>query len=148
MDITTATAVVTAAVALLVALITWGQWVTNRARLQHELFDRRYAVYEQIAAFIAEILISGRVPAGEPDNFSRRTKTVYFVFACDSDVKALVTEIYRKAVELHALDATLETLHGDERKRNVEAQRAVKDWFEQTLGSLEKRFEKYLNLTH
>lgn len=145
---TTATAVVTTVIALLVAMITWGQWVTNRARLRHELFDRRYAVFEQIAKFIADVLISGRVPDGEPENFSRQTKTAYFVFACDNDVKTLLTEIHRKAVELHALEATLETLRGDERKANVEAQRLIKDWFDQTLVSLEAKFEKYLKLTH
>ena len=148
MDIPSATALTTAAVAVLVTVITGGQWLTNRARLRHELFDRRYAVYENIAVFVAEILISGKVPDGEPEGFSRRTKTAYFVFECDNEVKALITEIYQHAVKLHALDATLETLTGDERKRNVESQRAVKDWFQQTLGSLEARFEKYLKLKH
>lgn len=123
MDLTTTITLVTVGVAIIVALITWGQWVTNRARLRHELFDRRYAVYEQIAAFIAEILISGGVPDGEPENFSRRTKTAYFIFACDDSVKVFVTEIYKKAAELHALEAALETLSGNERKRNVQAQR-------------------------
>lgn len=148
MNITTATAITTAAVAILVAVITWRQWATNRARLRHELFDRRYAVYEKIAGFIAEILTSGSVPQGEPEGFSRRTKTAYFVFAYDNDVKNLITEICRKAAELHALEATLENLTGDKRKRNVDAQQAVKDWFQQTLGSLETKFEKYLKLIH
>jgi hypothetical protein len=148
MNIATATAVTTALVAVLVAVITWGQWVTNRARLRHELFDRRYAVYEQITGFIADILMSGTVPAGEPEGFSRRTKTAYFVFACDSDVKVLIRQIYEKAVELHALEATLESLRGEERAKNVEAQRVVKNWLQETLSSLEGRFEKYFKLTH
>jgi len=148
MIIATATAVTTAVVAVLVAITTWGQWVTNRARLRHELFDRRYAVYEQITGFIADILISGRVPAGEPEGFSRRTRTAYFVFACDNEVKVLVRQIYEKAVELHALEATGESLRDEERTKNIEAQRVLKNWFEQTLGSLEGRFEKYFKLTH
>lgn len=148
MDIPTATAVTTAGVAVIVALITWGQWSTNRARLRHELFERRYAVYEHIAGFIADILTSGKVAHGEPEGFSRRTKTAYFVFECDAEVKRLITEIYQNAVRLHALEATLESLSGEERKENVESQRKVKEWFEQTLGTLESRFEKYLRLAH
>ncbi len=147
MDIATATTIITTLVAVLVALITWSQWATNRARLRHELFDRRYEVYEQIAAFIAEILTSGRVPQGEPEGFRHRTKTAYFLFACDNDIKVLITEISQKAVELHALEATFDSLSGEERKSNLEAQRAVKDWLKQTLDSLETRFEKYLKLT-
>jgi hypothetical protein len=148
MDVLTATAFVTASVAVLVFLITWGQWVTNRARLRHELFDRRYAMYEQIAAFISEILTSGRVPQGEPESFSRRTKTAYFVFACDNEVKSLIGEIYNKAVELHTLEATFECLGGEERMKNAQEQRAVKDWYKRILNSLETKFEKYLKLTH
>lgn len=148
MDIPTATAVTTALVAVIVTVITGGQWLTNRARLRHELFDRRYAVYEQIAAFVAGILISGKVPEGEPEGFSRRTKTAYFVFGSDREVKALITEIYQQAVKLHTLDATLEGLTGDERKNNIESQREVKKWFGETLGELETRFEKYLRLKH
>ncbi len=148
MNIASAAALTTALVAIVVAIITLGQWVTNRARLRHELFDRRYAVYEQITGFIADILVSGKVPTGEPEGFSRRTKTAYFVFACDKDVKVLVKQIYEKTVELHALEATLESLKGDERTQNVAKQRVVKDWLEQTLGSMESKFEKYFKLTH
>jgi hypothetical protein len=147
-DIPTGTAVTTALVAVIVAVITGGQWLTNRARLRHELFERRYAVYEQIAAFVAGILTSGKVPEGEPEGFSRRTKTAYFVFECDKEVKTLIAEIYQQAVKLHALDATLEGLTGDERKKNIESQRVVKTWFQETLGALETRFEKYLKLEH
>ncbi len=147
MDIATATTIITTLVAVLVALITWSQWATNRARLRHELFDRRYEVYEQIAAFIAEILTSGRVPQGEPEGFRHRTKTAYFLFACDNDIKVLITEISQKAADLQGWEATLESLSGEERQKNLEAQRAVKDWLKQTLDSLETRFEKYLKLT-
>lgn len=148
MDIPTATAITTAAVAILVAIITWRQWVTNRARLKHELFDRRYEVYEKVAAFLAEVLQAGRVPAGREFEFLRETKRAFFVFDCDTDIKALVTEIYRKAVDLHALDATLEGLSGEERTKNIEKQREIKNWFESTLTSLEIKFEKYLRLEH
>ena len=148
MDIATATTIITTLVAVLVALITWSQWATNRARLRHELFDRRYEVYEQIAAFIAEILTSGRVPQGEPEGFRHRTKTAYFLFACDNDIKVLITEISKKAADLQEGEATLESLSEEERQKNLEAQRAVKDWLKQTLDSLETRFEKYLKLTN
>ncbi len=105
-------------------------------------------MYENISRFIAEILISGKVSEGEPEGFLRRTNTAYFVFECDNDIKALTTEIYQHSVKLHALDAMLDSLSGDERNTNVESQMAVKDWFRQTLGSLESRFEKYLKLSH
>lgn len=148
MDVPTATAITTAAVAVLVAIITWRQWVTNRARLKHELFERRYLVYEKIAGFLAEVLQAGRVPTGREHEFLRETKRAYFVFDCDTDVKNLVTEIYQHAVHLHALDAELVGISGNDRTANIAKQREIKSWFEVTLGSLEERFEKYLRLEH
>jgi hypothetical protein len=148
MDVPTATAITTAAVAILVAIITWRQWITNRARLKHELFDRRYAVYEKIAGFLAEVLQAGRVPTGREYEFLRETKRAYFVFGCDTDVKTLVTEIHQHAINLHALGAELDGLSGNERIRNIEQQREIKEWFQSTLTSMEERFEKYLRLEH
>lgn len=146
MNITVFTAIITALVMVLVAIITWREWQTNRARLRHELFDRRYATYEKITGFIAEILTSGGVPRGEPEGFLRRTKTAYFVFACDDDVKGLIKDIYEQAVKLHELEATFDSLTGNERKENVKEQREVKNWFAETLGSLETIFGNYLKL--
>ena len=148
MDVPTATAITTAAVAILVAIITWRQWITNRARLKHELFERRYLVYEKIAGFLSEVLQAGRVPTGRDYEFLRETKRAYFVFDCDTDVKNLVTEIYRHAVHLHALDAELAALGGNERTGNLGKQREIKDWFQSTLSSMEEKFEKYLRLEH
>jgi hypothetical protein len=148
LEISSATAITTAAVAVLVAIITWREWVTNRSRLRHELFERRYAVYEQIGAFLAKVLQEGRVPKGEPEQFLRSTKTAYFVFGSDAAVKLFIEEIFSKAAHLHALDATLDSLRGEERSRCIESQMAIKEWFRKELGSLEDRFEKYLSLQH
>lgn len=148
MNIASATAIATASVAILLAIVTWREWATNRARLRHELFERRYAVYERIAASLALVLRDGRVPQGEPEGFLRATKTAYFVFGSDLSVKAFVSEVYRKALELHALEVTLDPLRGEERSKNIEDQRVIKDWFMDSLNSLEARFDKYLSLKH
>jgi len=144
----TATAVITAIVAVLVAIVTWRQWLTDRARLKHELFLRRYAIYEKIAAFPAEIGRSGRVEAGADIQFLKDTKQAYFVFGCDREVKNLVSSIYSHAVDLHALEAERPGLTGEARSENIQKQRQIKEWFQSTLSSLESNFEKYLRLNH
>ena len=148
MDLQTATAMTTAAVAVLVAVITWRQWVTNRARLKLELFDRRYAIFEKITGFIAEVLQSGRVPSGCEEQFLRDTKQAFFVFDCDPLIKTLVDEIYQHAVHLHALDAGLAGLTGPARTDNVMKQGEIKDWYRTQLRTIESKFEKYLRLGH
>ena len=147
MSVTSAAAVITASIAVLIAIITWREWITNRSRLRHELFERRYAIYEEIAGFIATILQQGKIPDGEPLGFSRRTKKAYFVFGCDNDIKKLCDDIYRNAVDLHVL-GNLDSLSPEQRKENVEKQRKVQEWFINTLNSMGSRFEKYLMLKH
>lgn len=148
MDVANTTAITTSAVAILVAIITWREWVTNRARLRHELFERRYEVYERIGAFLSRVLQEGRVPEGEPERFIRSTRKAYFVFGSDVGIKAFIEQIFKEAVRLHTLDATLESSRGEERSRNIEKQAEIKEWFRQELGGLERRFESYLSLRH
>jgi hypothetical protein len=138
----------TPAIALLVAVITIGQWVTNRARLRHELFDRRYDVYEKVAGFISEVLRSGTVVLGADDEFNRRTKRAYFVFGCDPKVKSLLDDIYQHARHLHTLQAKENNLSGQALNKNIDKQNDEKEWFRSMLDELEHSFERYLRLRH
>lgn len=149
MCIQTISIVVTTVVAILVAIITCGQWITNRARLRHELFDRRYTMYETIASFLASIAIDGMLRQSADREFLRNTKKAYFVFGCDPDIKNLVSEIYRLAVDLDTLHTVLDALTvADQRAANVQRQRDIKDRLQNILDSMESKFEKYLRLDH
>lgn len=54
-------AVVTAAIALIVAVISWQQWKVNRERLRLELYDRRFGIYVAVLNYYREILdLTGR----------------------------------------------------------------------------------------
>jgi hypothetical protein len=148
MDTQTATAIASISVAIAVALITRRQWITNRGILKHQLFDRRYQIYERIAGFLADVIQAGSVAPGRDQEFMRETKQAYFVFACDAEVKALISDIYKHAVHLHALEAERPSTEGAPLKSNLASQREIKDWFSSTLASMETRFEKYLRLEH
>lgn len=149
MNIATASAIATTGIAVLVGIIKWRQWITNRARLRHELFDRRYAIYEQIAGFVATVIQNGTITTGAEINFLRQTKCAHFTFGGDKAVKQLVGDIYKRGVLLQTLQSRQKTLPiGDARNRNVDEQGEVLRWFRTTLSSLEQLFEKYLNLEH
>jgi hypothetical protein len=143
-DITTA--LLTPTIAIFGSIITWQQWVTNRDKLKHELFERRYQVYEKIAGFVADILITGGVKAGKDMEFLVETKSVSFLF--NEDIKSLVSEIYKNATLLHALEAELPGEAGEARTRNIEKERQVKEWYADTLNTFETRFSPFLKLKH
>ena len=149
MSITAATAITTAAIAVLVAIITWRQWVTNRDRLRNELFDRRYVLFEQTRDLSRKSYSRVTCPEASRRDFCAEPAgpTSFLLVTVISRSSSLIS-IGMPAGRLHAPEATLDSLTGDERRMNVDAQRSVKDWFEETLGSLESRFEKYLKLTH
>jgi hypothetical protein len=141
--------IITTIIAALVAIITYGQWRTNRARLKHELFERRYKEYQKITRFLASIVTNGHVSKGGEMLFLRDTKRAYFVFGCDKKVQKLLSEIYRQSVELYTLDSTLNDRQNPEvRKQNIEKQRLIKNWFETTLRGIENEFERFLKLEH
>jgi hypothetical protein len=140
------TAIVTALIALVVALVTRQQMLTTKAKLRHELFDRRYAIYERIAQFLGDVLVSGGVGHGDEIKLLRDTKLAYFAFVCDEAVRVLVDDIYRHAVKLQVLQKKEESLAGEALESNVDKQTEVKEWFSATLQSLDEKFVGYLRL--
>ena len=144
----TALAVMTTAIAALVGFITLRQWLTDRARLKHELFDRRYGIYEKIAAFPADIMISGTVKPGADVQFLQDTKLAYFAFGCDEAVKGVVDRLYQLAIDLHAAEAELPGLSGESRSKSVETQASIKRDLAAVSASLPGIFTKYLKLGH
>lgn len=139
-------ALLTPVVAIVAAYVAWQQLKTNRRKLKLDLFDRRYAVFEKVGEFIGSILTSGKVPPGAEFQFLVDTKAAGLLFG--EDVSQFVSEIYRKAVHLHALDAELEGTTGDARTANIKAQREIKDWYGTALEGLQARFSEYLKLEH
>jgi hypothetical protein len=139
-------ALLTPVIAIVAGYIAWQQLKTNRRKLKLDLFEKRYAVFEKIGEFIGSILTSGKVGSGKDMQFLVDTKAVGLLFS--EDISTFVSEIYRKAVRLHTLDAELEGTQGPQRISNIEAQREIKDWYGEALEGLEARFREYLKLEH
>jgi uncharacterized tellurite resistance protein B-like protein len=136
-------------IALIAVIIASQQWFTNRNQLKNQLFDRRIEIYQSITRFISEMLVGD--PAHEEEErtrFLRATKDAYFLF--DEDIKTLVEEIRLKTNELRSYSRELQSsnITEEERKVNIQKQRELHDWLENTLKTIEPRFIKYLKLKH
>lgn len=139
-------ALTTPVIAAIGIFIAYQQRSVNKNRLKHELFDKRYEVYENIGEFISEILTSGRVREGADFEFLRDTKAVYLLF--DNDIKQFTDEIYNKSVYLHSYEAELKSLTGDERNEAIRKESEIKKWYSEQLSTMENKFIKYLKLEH
>jgi len=118
--------------------------VPGDEKLRHELFDRRYAIYEKIGGFLADVIQRGRVEPGSDVEFLRQTKQAHFLFGGDPEMKALLDDIYEHAARLHALQAKEASLRGYALEVNIDKQTDIKKWFQDTSISLQYRFDKYL----
>lgn len=138
--------VIAVTITALVAIITYGQWLTGKNQLKHSLFEKRYAVYEKITGYMAAILINGTVAPGADVEFLRDTKNAYFLFSGDSKVSALISELYEHSINLHML-VVQEKSCGDEiLKENLDKQNEIKKWIKDKLSSMELLFEEHLLL--
>ena len=139
-------ALLTPVIAIVAAYVAWQQLKTNRRKLKLDLFEKRYTVFEKIGEFIGSILTSGRVQKGRDIQFLVDTKAVGLLFG--AEISQFVSDIYRKAVHLHALEAELQGSTGEARTSNIKEQREIKDWYSKAIEGLEVRFSEYLKLEH
>ncbi len=140
-------ALLTPTIALLGAVIAWQQWRTNRNKLKLELFEKRYAFYEAAATFLGGIMASGNASHAATFQFLMATKGAKFIVGA-SIAEYLDKELYRKSIDLQALNSELDSLQGPERTRNIERQREIKNWFQDQYAVLDHKFDSLLSLKH
>jgi hypothetical protein len=141
-------AIAPSVIAFIAVIIASQQWFTNRNQLKNQLFDRRIEIYQSITRFISEILVGDSVHEEEErTRFLRATKDAYFLF--DEDIKTFVEEIRLKTNELRSYSRELRgNITEEDRKVNIQKQRELHYWLENTLKTIEPRFVKYLKLQH
>ena len=120
------------------------QWRTNRNRLKHELFDRRYKQFEAVRDYLGSMLTSGRVENNLI--FLSQTRGMEFLF--DEDICKFVHEIQSTASMITALNDELSSTSGKNRKRVAQDKAAAFAKLNEYNKCLESRFSSYLTLKH
>jgi hypothetical protein len=128
--------------------IAYRQWRTAQNRLKLDLFDRRLIVYEAAREIIVTVRTSGKVTNEAEFKYFANTRGAIWLFNPEI-VRYLDEELWRKIVDLGALESELEGLPaGEERSKNVREQRVIKNWLGEQLGVMEKKFAPFLKLRH
>ena len=84
-----------AVVALMVGL---GQFLVNRARLKHELFDRRYAIFAATNDYIVHILNTDKIDHDTLIEFKITVRGARFIF--DNKMEKHLKHILSKTIDL------------------------------------------------
>jgi hypothetical protein len=141
-------ALLTPTIALVAVYIAWQQWRTNRNKLKFELFERRYAFYEAAKELIGKIVGSGKATDNDTYQYLVKVKGARFIVG-DKVADYLEETLYRKVTLLTALHSELEGVTDqDERRKNVQRQREVKEWIQAQYDVLDKLFKPLLRLNH
>jgi hypothetical protein len=138
-------ALLTPLIAAIAAYIAWQQWSTNRNKLRHELFERRFEIYASAYNVLFSVSVQGHA-SGE--HLAAFRQTLYKSdFLLDESLSALLSEIDDKYDELRILTNELAALNNeDQRKENLRKQRQIKDWMEKQKDDLKSRFARYLKV--
>ena len=141
------TALLTPTIAVLGSIIAWLQWQTNRHRLKHELFEKRYEVYCATTAFIVSIVQSSKVEHNGRIKFLGDTKPAKMLFP--KKTTEYLDCIHSKACDLGCLIDELDGVGvSPERSENVKKQRELKEWFYSQLTDIDRIFQSYIKLKH
>lgn len=115
-------------------------------RLQHDLYDRRFAVYEATKAFIIGAVDDDRMTAKLYLTFKRGTSQNVFLF--DATLAAYLSEIDRRALELFRIHRRLDEGRLDEEARIgcIDEAAAITTWFSEQFDPLTTNFAPFLRL--
>lgn len=141
-------ALLTPTIAILGSVIAYLQWRINKARLKHELFDRRYDQFLTVRNFLGSIITTGEVKQEEQGKFLVGTRGMRFTF--DKKIAIYNEEvIWKLAIDLEVLQLELDDfVLGKERSTNIYKQAEIKKQLMKELSNLNNKFSDYLQLEH
>lgn len=132
-------------IALLGAWIAWQQWSTNRLRLQHEVFDRRFVLYEQILDLFGSV--TGRSSFNSFDDQLFLEVMLLSKFLFGKDIYEFLEEARQKIADLGALEEERKGLEeGNQLTTLRERVLDIRRWFREELSTIDDRFDKYMSL--
>jgi hypothetical protein len=116
-------------------------------RLQHDLFDRRYEIFEIVFLFILEIIQHNDMSEEGMRKFVRGTTKAPFLF--DQEMTDYFEELRRRAVYLQEAASSLRDGHnpvGPERSAAAKSRAELFTWFCNEFERLVRRFNPFLAL--
>lgn len=139
-------ALLTPLVAIIAAYIAWQQAATNKKRLKHELFEKRFELYLKFKAIFLQISQSANIEYHQVEKFLIDTLEIEFLFG--KEVAEFRDEVSTRAFDvsmgLHNKNSTGAT--DDQRHQGYEQHRNGTRWFVENHQELLDVFQPYLTI--
>ena len=121
------------------------QMVIARVKLQHDLYERRYAVFDAVRAFLNEAVSSQIVSQETFRTFALKTADAEFLF--DDGLAAYLKEMREHASKAQAIYITMQQMEpGDQKAAAFRAASEHTTWLIDQIDGLAGRFPPFLML--
>ena len=138
-------------IALIAVMIAYQQWKTNKAqqvtyekRLKHELYDKRFAIYQAARTFLRDTVVKPTISDKMLIDYWAGINAARFLL--DDEISDYLEEIEHKAVDLQtnqqSVDGKVNIAEGSKERGEL------KKWFYHQISVLNQKFYPYLNLKH
>ncbi len=138
----------TPAIALLAVAVALAQWWTARQKLQLDLFNRRFSVYEATIYAVGTVARRGSISRKELEEFIAATRGTKFLF--DDAVEFYVNKITIHLDQVSKAAAVIESSHaGEDHPASLLLQLShYRNWLgnEWEKGAVDAAFAKYMRL--
>jgi hypothetical protein len=126
-------------------LLAWQQVTIARTRLRHDLFDRRFKVFEAARTFLARVMRNGKMSIADFGDYTAGVIDAQFLL--NQEVHAYLFEIRRRAAAMQALKEAFEPLPaGAEKAKLAEKLGEEFAWLVAQLDVLPEKFKPFLTL--
>jgi hypothetical protein len=128
------------------AWVAWQQVGIARVRLQHDLYDRRFAVFQAARKFLAEVMTHGHPSDDQIRSYVVGTADAGFLL--NDDIAMYLEEIRKRGSRLESIKETLKPLPvGNERAALAQQKEELFSWMmEQLPVGLVEKFKPFLTL--
>jgi DNA gyrase/topoisomerase IV subunit B len=122
-------------VAILGSFIAYQQWKINKTRLQHELFDRKYLIFEATIEFIGAVMADVSVKNVDRYAFLQKTKGSQFIF--NGSIVTYLEDLHKKSLQLKLYET----------KQEYEKSHEILIWFTEQLSSIDETFKNSIKVS-
>jgi hypothetical protein len=127
------------------ALLAWQPVKLARVRLQHDLYDRRFAVFEVARKLLADVLAQSNATDEQIRSYVIGTAEARFLV--NDDISTYLNEIRTRASRLRAINATMSPLPvGDQRTALAQEEKRIFAWMMEQVDVLVEKFRPFLTL--
>lgn len=128
------------------AWIAFLQWVTAREKLNHDLFDRRFAVFKATQDYLVTCLNSDGGTTDDTSAFYQATRPAPFLF--DKEINDFLLEVMKFSINVQVFGKDTGNTALPEHQSYLDLYHKSQLWIAEAHGNITAKFQPSMNLSN